>query len=1050
MKRLHGVCPSAPACLWAPSSAQITRLSGRFLGLIFLTGLLVFSGTGWAQVTTATYSGTVTDPTGAAVPDATVTLTQVETGIVNTKMTGHDGDFQFDFLRVGTYTINIEAKGFKRFEATGIALTAGQSVRQTYPLEIGDVTQSVIVEASAPLVNTVSSEQTNAFSSQTVKDLPLARRNFSGLLRVDTGVTVATGGSATGLRLNGQGKNGTAYSVDGTEASGNPEGRNAGNFGAVNFVDLLSIESIEEVHIVKGILPAEYGGALGGQVDIVTRSGTNQIHGSLFENVQSQALNSRDAFLAAKVPFTYNQFGGSIGGPIKKNKIFFFGAYEGYRFDQQLRTEITVPTPATRNQVLTAQPIYASTFALVPLPNQPFAANATTGLYDQIASAIKRDNHFDVKGDIRITDSSNLSLTYTHARPFGETPSGYIGNDNLQYAYTDRGTASYVIGGANWTSETRFGYNNNDAHTFDQQFEKILAPGTELFNAGNRLGRLTTNLGWNTQNSMQDLLISGPATSFGEKFSQHLGKHSLKYGGVYTHHTNERNNPEGVAWGYTGLADLLSNTPSSVNASFGNGDNTAHLWELAFFVQDDWHVSSKLTLNLGLRYEYDAHMTDEPFNNSGSGLYNPDGLLNTTTFAVGPFRPQGNPYNSDPINFGPRFGFAYNVDGGKTVIRGGTGIIFSPQIIGNVINLVGTQYIPKRIIFSKQEAAQLGMGYPMTNDNLRVLAQQQAIAQGYTNIFAMINPNLQSPYTHHYTFGIERELTKDLVLETDMVGVRGTKLDIWRPLNEPNRLTGARPNPLLRATYYLDNSATSQYASWQTTLRKRYSHRLSASAHYTWGKALAYNGGDIGTWYQGDNTPRVQDFNNIRAEHAPATGDITHSFVAEAVYDLPRLESFNSVVRHVLGGWQVGGVFDARTGEPLSITESSSLQIARPDYVGGNAINSNYRQTLQYLNPAAFAKVPIISASGATSRPGNLGWGEVRAPGLVNVDFSLTKDIPIRERIHLQIRAESFNAFNHFNPLASGIQTSINSATFGQIRNDVGPRVIQMNGRLTW
>ncbi|HTM13181.1 MAG TPA: carboxypeptidase regulatory-like domain-containing protein, partial [Bryobacteraceae bacterium] len=530
----------------------------RFLGLV-LVCLLVSRGTGWGQVTTATFSGTVTDPTGAAVPDATVTMTQDETGIVNTKVTGRDGDFQFDFLRVGTYTINIEAKGFKRYAAKGIDLSAGQSVRQTYPLQVGDVTESVIVEASAPLVNTVSAEQSNSFDSKAVKDLPLARRNFSGLLRVDSGVTVATGGSATGLRLNGQGKNGTAYSVDGTESSGNPEGRNAGNFGAVNFVDLLSIESIEEVHIVKGILPAEYGGALGGQVDIVTRSGTNQIHGSVFENFQKETLNSRDPFLAAKVPFTYNQFGGSIGGPVKKNKIFLFGAYEGYRYNLQKRVEITVPTQATRTQVLAAQPVYASTFALVPLPNQPLSSpTATTGLYDQIAPAINRDNHFDVKGDIRLTDNSNLSLTYTHARPFGQTPSGYIGNDNLQYAYTDRGTASYVIGGATWTSETRLGYNNNDAHTFDQAFETILG-GSEKFNAGNRLGRLTTNLGWNTQNSMQDLIISGPATILGEKFSWHLGKHSLKFGGVYTHHTNERNNPEGVAYGYQGLSDLLNN-----------------------------------------------------------------------------------------------------------------------------------------------------------------------------------------------------------------------------------------------------------------------------------------------------------------------------------------------------------------------------------------------------------------------------------------------------------------------------------------------------------
>ena len=674
--------------------------------MLLLASLLVFSGTGWAQVTTATFAGTVTDPTGAAAPDATVTLTQDETGIVVTKVTGRDGDFQFDFLRVGSYTIMIEAKGFKRYAAKGIDLAAGQSVRQNYPLQIGDVTETVIVEASAPLVNTVTSEQTNAFDSKTVKDLPLARRNFSGLLRVDSGVTVATGGSATGIRLNGQGRNGTAFSVDGTEASGNPEGRNAGNFSGVNFVDLLSIESIEEVHVVKGILPAEYGGALGGQVDIVTRSGTNQIHGSAFENFQKESLNSRDPFLATKVPYTYNQFGGSIGGPIKKNKIFLFGAYEGYRQDQESRVEITVPTQATRNQVLTAQPIYASALAPVPLPNQPFAANATSALFDGVFPAVARDNHYDVKGDIRLTDNSNLSLTYTHGRPFKTNPSAYINGIQNAQIYTERGTASYVIGGATWTAETRFGYNLNDAYTNYPLMPATLdaAHPVEKTTFGNRLGRFVTNLGWNTIPGNSFLSVSGPATSLGEKFSWHLGKHSLKFGGVWTHHSNARNNPEAVAWTYTGLPDLLSNTPSSVNASFGNGDNIARMWELGFFIQDDWHVTSKLTLNLGLRYEYDAHLTDEGLNNSGSALYNPDGLLNSTTFAVGPFRPPDNAYNSDPVNFGPRFGFAYNIDGGKTVIRGGTGIIFSPQIIGNMINLVGTQYIPKRIVFSKQEA----------------------------------------------------------------------------------------------------------------------------------------------------------------------------------------------------------------------------------------------------------------------------------------------------------------------------------------------------------
>ena len=1025
---------------------------GKFLGLVCLVSLLIVSaGSGWAQVTTATLSGTVTDPTGASTPGATVTLTHQETGTVISKVAGRDGDFQFDFLRVGTYNITIEAKGFKRYETRGIELTAGQNVRQAHALQIGDVNETVQVEATAPLVNTVSSEQLQTFDTKTVVDLPLARRNFSGILRLGTGVTPATGGSANGIRLNGQGKNGTAFSVDGTESSGNPEGRNAQNFGGVNYVDLLSMESIEEVHVVKGVLPAEYGGALGGQVDIVTRSGTNKFHGSLFENFQNQDLNARDAFLATKIPFTYNQFGGSAGGPIKKNKIFIFGAYEGYRETQLARpTPINVPTQATRNTVLAAVPAYADTLALVPLPSQPFAAGAATGVYDGTADSIRRDNHFDFKGDIRTTESSNLFLTYSHGRPYRLVPSLYVGNNADQYTFTDRGTASYVIGGATWTSETRYGYNSNDAHTEDRSFLNPVPGPAELFTEGRRLGRLVTNLGWGTIASNQDLVIEGPTTSFGEKFSKHLGKHSLKFGALYTHHTGQRNNVEAVAWTYTGLPDLLSNTPSAVNASFGNGEYTAKMWELGLFVQDDWRVTSKLTLNLGLRYDYNAHLKAQADDNSGSALFNPDGLLNTNTFAIGAFRDPDNAYNSDAVNFGPRFGFAYNVDGGKTVIRGGTGIIFSPQIIGNMWNLVGTTYIPKRIIFTKQEAITLGLKYPMTNDDIRKVAETQARAAGITSIFALINPTIESPYTHHYTFGIQRELAKGLVLDTAMVGVRGTKFPLWRPLNEPNRVTGIRPNPLLRSTYYLDGSATSNYRSWQTSLRKQYSHRLSAGAHYTWGKTLAYNGGDIGTWYQGDNTPRVQDFNNIRIEHAPATGDITHYFASEAVYDLPDFATRGGLVRHVLGGWQVGGIFEARTGEPLVITQTSSLQIARPDYVGGNATTDNYKQTLQYLNKSAFALVPVVAASGATSRPGNVGWGEVRAPGLWNVDLSVTKSIPIRESMRAVIRLETFNAFNHFNPLASSINTSINSGTFGLIRAEVSPRVIQLNGRLTW
>jgi hypothetical protein len=754
--------------------------------------------------------------------------------------------------------------------------------------------------------------------------------------------------------------------------------------------------------------------------------------------------------LNRKPPFTYNQFGGSAGGPLKKNRIFIFGAFEAYRETQLDRVEGQVPTQTMRDTVLRAVPAYADALAPVPLPNQPHDPLANNALFVGTGSSKRRDNHLDLKGDVRITDTSNLSLTYSRGRPYRLTPSMYTDNQQVNVVQGERATASYVTGGATWTSETRYGYNSNDSHNINGTFENPIldaAHPKEDFIYGRRLGRLSTNLGWGTIAGNQDLLLEGPTWSLGEKFSKHLGKHSLKFGALYTHHKGQRDNVKAVAWTYSGLNDLLANIPSQISASFGNGEYTAKMWELGFFVQDDWRINPSLTLNLGLRYDYFGHLVANEDQNSGCFLFNPDGLRDNK-FTVGPTRPTDDAYDSDRVNFGPRFGFAYNLGGkGKTVIRGGTGFIFSPQVIGNMWNLVGTKYVPKRILFSRQDAISLGLKYPMYNDDLRKVVERQAIAEGYTNIFGLINPHLQSPYTHHYSLGIQRELTSTLGLETALVGVRGTKFPMWRPLTNLTAPLASAPTrnsgPLI-----LDQSATTSYVSWQTSVRKRYSRRVSGSVHYTWGKSLAYNGGDIGTWYQGDNAARVQDFFNIRAEHAPSTGDITHYFASEWSYEAPLLTGRHALVRHIAGGWQLGGIFTARTGEPLGITQASSLQVNRPDYIGGNAIDENYRDSLQYLNRSAFALVPLVAASGATSRPGNLGWGAIRAPGAWNVDVSLSKNFRLTEALRLQVRSDMFNVLNHLN--YANINIGLNSGTFGQVRGTTGQRVVQLNARRNW
>jgi hypothetical protein len=341
----------------------------------------------------------------------------------------------------------------------------------------------------------------------------------------------------------------------------------------------------------------------------------------------------------------------------------------------------------------------------------------------------------------------------------------------------------------------------------------------------------------------------------------------------------------------------------------------------------------------------------------------------------------------------------------------------------------------------------------MYNDDFRAVVARMIQDEGITQVFQVINPKIQNPYTFHYTLGIQHELASDLAFETSFVGVSGRKFLMNRVPNEPDRITGIRPNPKFLTNFYLDESQTSTYLSWQTSLRKRYSHRLSSSIHYTWGKALAYGGGgDIGAAYQGDNNSRVQDFYNIAIEKGPGAGDLTHNFVGEWVYDTPQLSSVNkSVLRQIFGTWQLGGVFSAATGEPLGITQTTSLYHARPDSVfGENPINDNWQNTpnRQYLNLRAFAAVPVIQASGASARPGTLGWGAVRGPGFWNVNLSLGKNFTIQEKVRLQIRADMLNALNKLN--LSAITTSINSGTFGQARGTRGQRVIQLNGRLSF
>ena len=1009
-----------------------------------------------AQVSTATVYATVTDPSGALIPGARVTLTNTATGVATERQSNAAGAAAFDFLRVGSYTIEITSDGFKAFEGQNIELSAGQTVRLSFPLEVGAVTETVIVQDIAPLVQTSASEQSQTFGEEKVSELPLSRRNFTGLLSINTGVTPVEGGSGSSVRMNGVGRNGAAFAVDGGEASANPEGRGASVYGAPNYIDLLSIEGIQEVQMVKGTVPAEYGNLVGGQIQIVTRSGTNEFHGSLFHGFRSEELFATDANDKArgigKNPLTFNQFGGSIGGPVVKNRAFFFFDYEGYRERALSTASDDVPTAEHRQQIINAQPIFEQAFSFIPLPNQPVPEGSNTGLYFVARSAQRDDNHIDAKGDIRLGNASNLALTYSRGRPFQLQPriNPNGANDRTYQAFQERGAASYVVGGSSWTSESRFSFNLNDLDRFDAFFAQQYDNGrTEEQEFDNRIPRFNTDLGWGGL-SAEQWLIEGYTWNLSEKFAKHVGNHSLKFGVSYQKQCCFRTNPENPNIRFQGLESLLTNRPTYLQPTYGSGRFTAKMYQWGAFAQDDFRVNDRLTLNLGVRWDYMSPMVARPEQGTTSAFYNADGLLDAA-FNFGEFRDPEKPYNPDRFNFGPRVGLAYKVDdAGRTVVRAGFGLMHSAISAGTAWQSVGRLGVPFRVRFTADQAEQFGLRYGSTTGEMRMISANLSSSGDSRNVFSFFDPDLQTPYSMQWHAGVQQQIGRDMVFETSYNGTRGVQFPMHRPPNLPFRTgpnAGQRPNPNLNISWYVDSSQTTKYHSWQTSLKKRYSRNFTGSLHYTFAKATATDGGDIGAYYQGDNLGGIQDFFNLAAEWGPAAGDVRHYFAAEFLYDLPRLSGMNPVVRHVLGGWQLSSIITANSGQPINIGQGSAVP-GRPDQVSDDFTFDDYNETGQYLNPAAFQLVPVDPVSGATTRPGTLSRNAVRGLGQYNVDFGLGKNFAITESVNFRIRADMFSAFN--DQQLANLQTNIFNSQFGLFRGTTGARTMQINTRLTF
>jgi len=1036
--------------------------------------MLILAGIGLSQVTTATLYGIVQDQSGSVIAGAQITLTHEATAAVRQTTTDETGEFVLTALPVGAYALKIEKRGFKAYVRTRIELAASQNVRQTHALEVGELTQSVTVESSAPLVNTVSAEQRESLDSHKVGELPLSRRNVTNILRLSSGVDTGLGS----VRINGQGKSGAGVTVDGTDANSNPsEGRAMAQYGERNYIDVMSIEAVQEVQLMRGIMAAEYGGVISGQVNLISKSGSNQWHGSLFENYRSHLFNARNPFavnrrsdgsMSPKNREVFNQFGGSLGGPVLRDRAFFFFTYEGYRESTFQRVTGTVPTAKLRSDILRALPFQESNILLdtLPLPTLPIiraggVPDADLGTFEGAGQRASTENHIVIRGDLLVTKSSNLTVTYTRNTPYGLDPQYNLNgaNDRVYDYYQPRLTSQYVFSRGPWVAETRFGYNHQDMLRLDKFFTFKDPKTPEKIEWQRRVARLSIQ-GLNTWGAAEVWDMEGTTYSVDQKLSRHLGRHLFKLGGRYVRSVGSRTNPENPLYTFNNLADLEANIPGTVNITFGShGPHSSRMFEFGFFGQDDFRVNSRLVLNLGLRYDFYSNNVVKPTGDVPVGIVNLSPATDLRRFNFGPPRPLDNPVEHDSwANLGPRLGFAYDFDGkGKTVVRGGFGVLFAGQVPALYRQSVAHPVVPFRIIYSRAEAQRLGIRYPFYAEEVLPIAERDVAASGRKLIFSVLDPKLQNPYTMNFQLNVQRSLTADLMLEVGYVGVRGVKFPLHRRFNLPDRVTGERPNPqLIPGGFFVDNSESTVYHSLQTSLRKRFTRGLSFDAHYTYGKALAFSGGDVGVYYGTDvNENVIQDFFNLATDRGPSTGDVTHRFIGDTIYRMPELKDWGfAPLRHALGGWQVSGIFTARSGSPVFITQSCSNSYhCRPDYVGGNTVLKERVETgtcragghcdIQYINTAAFNLVPVNQ--GMAVRPGTAGKSLVRTPGAWNVELSLAKNFKITEKKTLTFRADMFNALNHVN--LGGPNGSINSSQFGRISGAGSMRSMQMGLR---
>jgi hypothetical protein len=1072
----------------------LSRFNSRSFTDIFRAVLFLAFAicTARAQFTNANLRGTITDPSGAPVGGASVTATNAGTGLARTVTSDESGAYSFTGLPVGQYQIAVEKTGFTKYIQTGITLVVAQTAAVPVKLQLGSVNEQVNVSANAEMVTTETGMVSHLVDQRRIIDLPLNGRQPQTLLFLAPGTVNETGkyclvncqgGVYPGQQdanVGGGGPRSVNFQMDG--------GGHNDSYVNTN-LPFPNPDAVQEFNLQSDNLSAQYGMGAGAVVNIVTRSGTNQIHGDVFEFVRNGNLNARNFFAPTQDTLKRNQYGGSIGGPILKDKLFYFGTYQGTKIRSAAQGKVSfVPTAAERtgnfagSGITVLDPVTKEPFAnnqipvnllsgaaqnflqSIPLPNGPNRQLTYAG-----ASLVQNDDQYMIKLNW-IQGKNQISGSYFWTR-FNEPPDINIARQNI-IAADNQGNYVKVQNLAindtysfspsllfntwfGWTSQTG-GSRSGAPFAFSTAGVNIAAPTPpELVLSVPDFFSISTN-------HLGDF-SRGDYTAR-EDVALQRGPHELHFGGEAVRVSNDLTNTYTMSGQFTfgtaqtgsNISDFLMGQASRFLQGGGEFKNIAGtLWSL--YVQDNIRVTPKLRLEFGLRWDpyypytetkgrvvcYQPGSQSARFPNAPAGMLfggsNADAGCPSQTGSV-----------TDWANFAPRFGFAYQLgSGGKTVLRGGGGVYYTPLGTHDTNGLADTAPFGPRFDYSGRiqfadPYSSIGIANPFPAQYGPSLPGSDAAFTLPVSIYGMMQRDWQMPQLITWNLTLEHQFTNSLLGRIAYAGNTGTYLANgalgFRELNPAVYIPGAsstsntqsrRLNPNFGSIGLFPSDNNSHYHSMRISIEKRLTHGFSVQGNYTWSRMID----DFG------NGGTTNPFNR-RFDYGTSNDDVPHVINFSGMWQIPNLP-LHGVANSLINGWQLSSLATWRVGFPFSVTSGrdnsfSGVGADRADYIGGDPSLSNDRShgqlISQYFNVAAFT----FNTPGTF---GSAGKNILRGPRLFNTDVSLLKNFKLAERTSVQFRSEFFNVFNNVN--FNGPQTSLSSPTKGTITSAGDPRILQ-------